>query len=285
MIHFGTHGGLEYTPRKQVALSSNDWPDKLVGTIPHFYIYTIGNVGEALIAKRRTYAGIQSHLTAPFLESNLRGTYKALSNAIELYNKAPNNAASLAVKKLAVAMGIHRDLGLDSTLTKPWNETDIAKVEEFGEEIANEKIVGQLYTLGIPYENARIESSVYAMTIDPIAYGMLRLDKQLKRAKADTEKHKALFTTLYMNPARTLVARLIKSNTSVTDTFICQTDYLGPAIGLGFPYSDQIVPFHALQHITDSGPGNADFFCQHRRGYAMRSLLMQDDQGAEFSLG
>ena len=197
MIHFGTHGGLEYTPRKQVALSSNDWPDKLVGTIPHFYIY--------------------------FLESNLRGTYKALSNAIELYNKAPNNAASLAVKKLAVAMGIHRDLGLDSTLTKPWNETDIAKVEEFGEEIANEKIVGQLYTLGIPYENARIESSVYAMTIDPIAYGMLRLDKQLKRAKADTEKHKTLFTTLYMNPARTLVARLIKSNTSVTDAFICQT--------------------------------------------------------------
>lgn len=223
MIHFGTHGGLEYTPRKQVALSSNDWPDKLVGTIPHFYIYTIGNVGEALIAKRRTYAGIQSHLTAPFLESNLRGTYKALSNAIELYNKAPNNAASLAVKKLAVAMGIHRDLGLDSTLTKPWNETDIAKVEEFGEEIANEKIVGQLYTLGIAYENARIESSVYAMTIDPIAYGMLRLDKQLKRAKADTEKHKALFTTLYMNPARTLVARLIKSNASVTDAFICQT--------------------------------------------------------------
>ncbi len=223
MIHFGTHGGLEYTPRKQVALSSNDWPEKLVGTIPHFYIYTIGNVGEALIAKRRTYAGIQSHLTAPFLESNLRGTYKALSNAIELYNKAPNNSASLAVKKLAVAMGIHRDLGLDSTLTKPWNETDIAKVEEFGEEIANEKIVGQLYTLGIPYENARIESSVYAMTIDPIAYGMLRLDKQLKRAKADTEKHKALFTTLYMNPARTLVARLIKSNTSVSDAFICQT--------------------------------------------------------------
>ena len=34
MIHFGTHGGLEFTPRKQVALSSNDWPDKLVGTKP-----------------------------------------------------------------------------------------------------------------------------------------------------------------------------------------------------------------------------------------------------------
>ena len=223
MIHFGTHGGLEYTPRKQVALSSNDWPDKLVGTIPHYYIYTIGNVGEALIAKRRTYAGIQSHITASFLESNLRGQYRKLNDAIETYNKNQNNAASIAVKKLAVEMGIHRDLGLDSIITKPWSETEIAKVEAFGEEIANEKIVGQLYTLGIPYEKARIESSVFAMTTDPIAYGLLRLDKQLKRTKTDTEKHKALFTSQYINPAKALVARLINSNAPVSDAFICQT--------------------------------------------------------------
>ena len=222
MIHFGTHGGLEYTPRKQVALSSNDWPDKLVGAIPHFYIYTIGNVGEALIAKRRTYAGIQSHITAPFLESNLRGQYKSLSDAIESYNKNPNNAASIAVKKLAVSMGIHRDLGLDSIITKPWNETEIAKVEAFGEEIANEKIVGQLYTLGVPYEKARIESSVYAMSTDPIAYGMLRLDKQRGKAKADIDKKKTLFTSQYINPAKALVTRLINSNTPVSDAFICQ---------------------------------------------------------------
>ena len=37
MIHFGTHGSLEFTPRKQVALCSNDWPDRLVGTLPHLY--------------------------------------------------------------------------------------------------------------------------------------------------------------------------------------------------------------------------------------------------------
>jgi cobaltochelatase CobN len=88
MIHFGTHGGLEYTPRKQVALSDTDWPDKLVGTIPHYYIYTIGNVGEALIAKRRTYAGIQSHITPPFLESNLHGVYRKLTDAISAYEKS-----------------------------------------------------------------------------------------------------------------------------------------------------------------------------------------------------
>ena len=44
MLHFGTHGSLEFTPSKQVALSNYDWPDRLVGTVPHFYYYTIGNV-------------------------------------------------------------------------------------------------------------------------------------------------------------------------------------------------------------------------------------------------
>ena len=73
MIHFGTHGSLEFTPKKQVALSNNDWADILVGAMPHLYIYSIGDVGEGVIAKRRSYATLQSHLTPPFMESNVRG--------------------------------------------------------------------------------------------------------------------------------------------------------------------------------------------------------------------
>ena len=46
LIHFGTHGSLEFTPNKQVALSDYDWADICVGTVPHFYYYTIGNIGE-----------------------------------------------------------------------------------------------------------------------------------------------------------------------------------------------------------------------------------------------
>ena len=60
LIHFGTHGSLEFTPKKQVALCSNDWPDRLVGAVPHFYLYSIGNVGEGMMAKRRSYATLQS---------------------------------------------------------------------------------------------------------------------------------------------------------------------------------------------------------------------------------
>ncbi len=63
-----------------MALDSNDWSDRLIGVVPHLYIYTIGNVGEAMIAKGRTYAQTQSYLTPPFKESELRQTYKQLSD-------------------------------------------------------------------------------------------------------------------------------------------------------------------------------------------------------------
>lgn len=222
LIHFGTHGGLEYTPRKQVALSASDYPEKLVGTLPHFYLYTIGNVGEALIAKRRTYAGIQSHITAPYLESGLRREYKNLSAAVSDYQRNPSDAASLKVKRLAVGMRLHRDLGLDSLPTAPWTEDEIAKVERFGEEIANEKIVGRFYTLGEPYEPARIESSVYAMATDPIAYSLLSLDKQLGRVTDDVEKHQTLFTSRYRDPAKALVGRLLANPSLAGDVLVCQ---------------------------------------------------------------
>ena len=208
LIHFGTHGSLEFTPKKQVALCSNDWPDRLVGTVPHFYLYSIGNVGEGMMAKRRSYATLQSYLTPPFLESSVRGIYRELMEKIKIYNnsaKENKEQESLAIKTLTVKMGIHRDLGLDSITNKPYTEDEIARIENFAEELATEKITGQLYTMGVPYEPERITSSVYAMATEPIAYSLLALDKQRGKATNTINKHRSLFTQQYLNPARQLV--------------------------------------------------------------------------------
>lgn len=225
LIHFGTHGSLEFTPKKQVALCSNDWPDRLVGALPHFYIYSIGNVGEGMIAKRRSYATLQSYLTPPFLESSVRSIYRDLMEKIKIYNNATGakEKQSLAVKALTVKLGIHRELGLDSLLNKPYTEDEVARVENFAEELATEKITGQLYTMGVPYEPARITSSVFAMTTEPIAYSLLALDKQRGRATADITKHRSLFTQQYLNPARALVEKLINNPALATDELICRT--------------------------------------------------------------
>lgn len=229
LIHFGTHGSLEYTPRKQVALGSNDWSDRLVGVVPHLYIYTIGNVGEAMIAKRRTYAQTQSYLTPPFKESELRQTYKQLSDAIQSYEKKASAEQSLKVKALTVKMGIARELGLDAKLmTKPYSADEIARVENYAEELANEKITGKLYTLGVPYDNDDVRTSVYAMATDPIAYGMLAVDKLKGRAQEGVEKHKQLFDRLYLSKARNTVTQLLGS-ASVSDEYICRYVGITPA--------------------------------------------------------
>ena len=243
LIHFGTHGSLEFTPRKQVALSNEDWPDRLVGTIPHYYIYTISNVGEGMIAKRRSYAGLQSYLTPPFLESSVRGIYLELMEKIKIYNhligvKAADevdnkgakkekietdlNKASLEVKTYTVKLGIHRELELDSVMSKPYTEDEILRIENFAEELATEKITGQLYTMGVPYEDIRITSSVYAMATEPIAYSLMALDKMRHRADEQTLKHKAVFTQKYLNPAHDLVTKLLTNPALGNDEFICK---------------------------------------------------------------
>ncbi len=232
LIHFGTHGSLEFTPKKQVALCSNDWADRLVGAVPHFYIYSIGNVGEGMIAKRRSYAGLQSYLTPPFLESSVRGIYRDLMEKVKVYNARLGadggvdadalEKASLAVKAATVKLGIHRELGLDSVLTVPYTEEDVLRVENFAEELAAEKITGQLYTMGVPYEPARIVSSVYSMSTEPIAYSLLALDKQRGKADERLLKHKSLFARRYLNPARELVGQQLKRSAPVTDEQICR---------------------------------------------------------------
>ena len=248
LIHFGTHGSLEFTPRKQVALSSNDWPDRLVGPLPHFYVYTIGNVGEGIIAKRRSYATLTSYLTPPFMESSVRGMYRELTEALKIYDhlaedinerreqgKAPDarleddlKRAAINVKAATVKLGIHRDLELDSIAGKPYSEDEIRRVENFAEELATEKITGQLYTMGVPYEPARITSSVLAMATDPIAYGLWALDKLKGRTHIDADRDRVKFTQVYLDPAKELVNRLLTQPTMATDELVCRTAKITP---------------------------------------------------------
>jgi magnesium chelatase subunit H len=81
VIHVGTHGAMEFMPGKQVGLSSECWPDRLIGELPNIYIYSVNNPSEGAIAKRRSYAALVSYLTPP-IES--AGLYKGLATLKEL---------------------------------------------------------------------------------------------------------------------------------------------------------------------------------------------------------
>ena len=81
VLHFGTHGSLEFMPGKQIGMSDACFPDSLIGTIPNLYYYAANNPSEATIAKRRSYAETISYLTPP---AENAGLYKGLKELGEL---------------------------------------------------------------------------------------------------------------------------------------------------------------------------------------------------------
>lgn len=178
MIHFGTHGNLEFTPGKNAGLSQADWAEVLIGNRPHFYFYTTGNVGEAIIAKRRSHAVIVTHLTPPFVESGLRQKYNSLIE--NLHDAIANPAQNTnSLKREIINLGINRDLGLDSLLSGTYSPDELKRVDSFVEELANEKITGSYYVMGEPYSPTDMITTVLAITADELAY---------KRAKKDFER-------------------------------------------------------------------------------------------------
>ncbi len=75
VLHFGTHGALEFMPGKQAGLSAACWPERLIGDLPNLYIYAANNPSEGTIAKRRAAATLISYLTPPVTHA---GLYKGL---------------------------------------------------------------------------------------------------------------------------------------------------------------------------------------------------------------
>ena len=191
LIHFGTHGNLEFTPGKNAGLSQADWAEVLIGNRPHFYFYTTGNVGEAIIAKRRSHAVLVTHLTPPFVESGMRQKYAAILNDIHSALAYPEHN-NLNLKREIAKTGLLSDLRLDSTLTKPLSIEELETIDSFIEEISNEKITGAYYTLGVPYNEHDLETTVVAMTADKIAYNNAKKDFE-KGAITEKQLHDATF--------------------------------------------------------------------------------------------
>jgi magnesium chelatase subunit H len=75
VLHFGTHGALEFMPGKQVGLTAECWPDRLIGDMPNYYLYAANNPSEGALAKRRSAATLVSYLTPPVTNA---GLYKGL---------------------------------------------------------------------------------------------------------------------------------------------------------------------------------------------------------------
>ena len=89
VLHFGTHGALEFMPGKQSGMAGSCWPDRLIDALPNVYLYASNNPSEGAIAKRRSGATLISYLTPPIAQA---GLYKGLNNlklSIERWRSLP----------------------------------------------------------------------------------------------------------------------------------------------------------------------------------------------------
>lgn len=214
LIHFGTHGNLEFTPGRDAGMRRKDWSSQLIGATPHFYYYTTGNIGEAIIAKRRSHAVLLTYLTAPYAESGMRQKYATLladvHKAVE--GGGANRALVLTIKKRIVAEGLHRELGLDSVLTEPYLPDDLARIDAHLEELSNEKMQGAYYVMGQPYSETDLRHTILAMTADPLAFDMAKADMQKGRIDSRQLQDYAYVAHHYLPEARRQILASMSSN-------------------------------------------------------------------------
>ncbi len=167
VVHFGTHGTLEWTPGKQVGLSKTCSPDVLIQDIPNINPYIMDNVGEGTQAKRRGSAVIISHMIPALKKSGLYKEYSVLHNNIHLYMETKDVTPKVAegyrqeVIKLSRELGIGKDLGVKID-DMPFEEFQ-RKLHDYIHELEYLNIPYGLHILGNPLEGEGLASTVNAM--------------------------------------------------------------------------------------------------------------------------
>ncbi|NTV06499.1 MAG: magnesium chelatase subunit H [Chlorobiaceae bacterium] len=106
VLHFGTHGALEFMPGKQVGLSSSCWPKRLIGNLPNFYCYCVNNPSEGAIAKRRGFATLISYLSPPLEQAGLYKNLRKLKELITGFRNLASDELFEEIRELAIALEI-----------------------------------------------------------------------------------------------------------------------------------------------------------------------------------
>ncbi|MGQ0455694.1 MAG: magnesium chelatase subunit H [Hyphomicrobium sp.] len=130
LLHFGTHGALEFMPGKQSGMSGDCWPDRLIGDIPNVYLYAANNPSEGAIAKRRAAATLVSYLTPPIAQAGLYRGLIDLKASIERWRNLEPDASGER-RELATLIQAQA-AGLDLGAAEPQWPLDTAETEVVG---------------------------------------------------------------------------------------------------------------------------------------------------------
>jgi magnesium chelatase subunit H len=171
VLHFGTHGALEFMPGKQAGLSGECWPDRLIGDLPNYYLYASNNPSEGALAKRRAGAALISYLTPPIAHAGLyRGLVDLKSSLDRWRTLAPDadeeQRGSLAALVQAQAAAV--DLAPAEPLWNGAASAEIARLAGAVLELEYTLIPHGLHVVGEPpNESERAETLDAAGVTEP----------------------------------------------------------------------------------------------------------------------
>jgi magnesium chelatase subunit H len=254
VLHFGTHGALEFMPGKQAGMSGACWPDRLIADMPNVYLYAANNPSEGTIAKRRANATLVSYVTPPLAEA---GLYRGLNEL----------KASLSRWRQLGPEEAHERPSLAAMIQSQACELELAKSEPAwdGDSEAvimmlNEKLLELEYTL-IPHG---LHVVGRAPTVDERVDMLLSIAEAAHGATIDDELREAIRAMLTGSPIklseeqRDLMQKLSASNELLHEHFeldgmLTALDgrYVRPAPGGDMMRSPEVLPAGRNLHGFD----------------------------------
>ena len=168
VLHFGTHGALEFMPGKQSGLGGTCWPDRLIDDLPNIYLYAANNPSEGAIAKRRSGATLVTYLTPPVAQAGLYKGLQELKASIERWRTLePQSAERPETAALVQTQAAALDLCSAEPLwdTSDRGDTDARVMHLYGEmlELECSLIPYGLHVSGRPMQPAARVDMLLAM--------------------------------------------------------------------------------------------------------------------------
>jgi magnesium chelatase subunit H len=165
VLHFGTHGSLEFMPGKQVGMSGTCYPDRLINSLPSAYLYAANNPSEATIAKRRSYSATVSYLTPPAENAGLYKGLKELKELIASYqglreNEGRGSAIVNSIVSTAYTCNLDKDVDLPNLETYDAASDDLERRDD---------IVGQIYSQIMQIESRLLPCGLHTVGVPPTA--------------------------------------------------------------------------------------------------------------------
>ena len=161
VLHFGTHGSLEFMPGKQMGMSGACYPDSLIGSIPNLYYYAANNPSEATIAKRRSYAETISYLTPPAENAGLYKGLKELSELIGSYQTLKDSGRGAPIVNAIVEKCRLVNLDQDIELSEQ-DAKDLTAAER-------DRLVGKVYIKLMEIESRLLPCGLHVVGKPPTA--------------------------------------------------------------------------------------------------------------------